>query len=101
MAETTSLGHSPGMSILTGREFRRFIALKGGLFSLGDLSRVCDVKTAHWIKSPGFPEKAWIIGRTPIFAGWEVWLWLLDSGRVDEAGLLKSEIEGLKRRKFN
>ena len=89
-----------GMGFLTGPEIRRFLAKKGGLYSAGDLARVLDTTTAHWPKSPSFPKPGWISGRTPLFAGWEVWLWLLDSGRPDEARKLKSELEGLKRRKF-
>lgn len=86
--------------MLTGLEFRRLIARKGGLWSMGDLSRILDQQTAHFPKHKEFPDPAWKIGRTPVFAGWEVYAWLYNEGRREAALVFKAELEGLKRRKF-
>lgn len=89
------------MNLLTSAEMRRFIARMGGLFSAGDLSSLLGPSARAYPTYKGFPSYAWKTGRSKLYVGWEVWVWLEQTGRIQDARLLKSELEGLKRRKFN
>lgn len=85
------------MNALTGREFFRLIAKMGGLWNVSSLSSLCGATARSWPTSPEFPAAAWKVGRTRLWAGWEVWLWLEETGRVDAANKLHTAMTQLGR----
>lgn len=85
------------MNALTGAEFFRLTARMGGLWNVGSLSGVCGDHARAWPKAPGFPQAAWKVGRTRLWAGWEVWAWLEDTKRIDAANRMYLELGQLRK----
>lgn len=85
---------------LTPAEFRRFIARMGGLWSHAMLMRVCGAGLKRVTNSDDFPTSVWEVGRTRLYAGWDVRDWLLSKERWYEATVLQAELDGIERRKF-
>lgn len=60
------------------------------------LTDLCGTHARAWPKAKGFPTPAWKAGRTRLWAGWELWVWLEDTGRIDCANKLYKEIGYLR-----
>lgn len=85
---------------LNPQEFRRFIARMGGLWSGAMLARVCGKRIRRALDHEDFPQAVWEVGRTRLYAGWDVRDWLLARERWYEAHVLEAELNGLERRNF-
>lgn len=85
---------------LTPREFRRLVAKMGGLWSPSQLGHTCGSRVRHDATHRTFPEAVWEVGRTRLYAGWDVVDWLLSQERWTEAELLQGELSTMERSKF-
>lgn len=90
----------PQMNALTGPEFFRLCARMGGLWTISGLRKHVGDHAKSWPDAKGFPKPAWRSGRNRLYAGWEIWVWLEDTGRVDAANRFHDLIEQLRKAKL-
>jgi hypothetical protein len=92
---------APQMNMLTAYEFRKLIARMGGLWTGGALDELFGARARNWPSHKEFPDHAWLVGKSHLYSGWEVWQWLLDTNKHQEAGVFKEHLEALGRRKWD
>ena len=88
------------MDMLTGSEFRRLIARKGGLWSPATIKNVFGDEASNWTRRKGFPASVWKAGQVKLYAGWEVWQWLVDTDQLYSARQMDEVMLEMKRSKF-
>jgi hypothetical protein len=90
------MNRSGNLNALTGPEFFRLIAKMGGLWTIGEMQRALGRSARGWPQSPTFPKPAWKVGTTRLWAGWDLWLWLEETNRVEAANVLVLNINTMK-----
>lgn len=72
----------------------------GGLWNPPMLGDLFGDRGRAWVNRSTFPDPAWTAGRTKLYAGWEIYYWMLDHARLSEAEKLEGEIRAMGRRRF-
>jgi hypothetical protein len=82
---------------MAGPQMFRLVAKFGGLFSIADIMAIVGERAKNWAYQDSFPKPCWRAGKSQLYAGWDVWVWMENTNKADAADKMHDYLMRLRQ----